>query len=59
MKITEEWPKVVLKKHIVSAAFHPCTSSLLMATGNLLGNVGLWKLGSVCCMDVEKAVFDD
>ncbi|XP_056269522.1 WD repeat-containing protein 76 [Pseudoliparis swirei] len=32
-------------ERIFSAAFHPCASSLLMATGDKLGKVGLWKLG--------------
>ncbi|XP_078108247.1 WD repeat-containing protein 76 isoform X2 [Sander vitreus] len=97
MKKTENRVAKVLKKRLVTAAFHPCTSSLLMATGNTLGNVALWKLdsdwgndgvlcfephalavaciafsrahptqllslshdGSLRCMDVQKAVFDD
>ncbi|TKS69870.1 WD repeat-containing protein 76 [Collichthys lucidus] len=97
MKITEDRVAKVVKDRIFSAAFHPCTSSLLMAAGDKLGKVGLWKLGgdwaddgvllfephtrpvgcmafsrahpthllslsydgSLRCMDVEKAVFDD
>ncbi|XP_031169885.1 WD repeat-containing protein 76 isoform X2 [Sander lucioperca] len=97
MTKTENRVAKVLKKRLVTAAFHPCTSSLLMATGNTLGNVALWKLdsdwgndgvlrfephalavaciafsrahpthllslsrdGSLRCMDVQKAVFDD
>ncbi|XP_039651494.1 WD repeat-containing protein 76 [Perca fluviatilis] len=97
MKTTEDREAIVVNKLLVCAAFHPCTSSLLMATGNTFGTVGLWQLGSdwgndsvlrfephtrvvaciafsrahpthllslshdgtVRCMDVEKAVFDD
>ncbi|XP_010755239.3 WD repeat-containing protein 76 [Larimichthys crocea] len=97
MKITEDRVAKVVKDRIFSAAFHPCTSSLLMAAGDKWGKVGLWKLGgdwaddgvllfephtrpvgcmafsrahpthllslsydgSLRCMDVEKAVFDD
>ncbi|TNN52329.1 WD repeat-containing protein 76 [Liparis tanakae] len=32
-------------ERVSSAAFHPCASSLLMATGDTLGKVGLWKSG--------------
>ncbi|XP_076012092.1 WD repeat-containing protein 76 [Genypterus blacodes] len=96
MRITEENVAKVVKDRIFSAAFHPCTSSLLMATGDKSGQVGLWNLGgdwgddgvllfkphnrpvpcmafsrvhpqllslsydgSLRCMDVEKAMFDD
>ncbi|KAK5873733.1 hypothetical protein PBY51_018745 [Eleginops maclovinus] len=97
MRITEHTVAKVVKERIVSAAFHPCTSRLLMATGDKWGNLGLWTLGgdwgddgvllfkphtspvscmafsraqptqllslsydgSLRCMDVEKAVFDD
>ncbi|XP_045889501.1 WD repeat-containing protein 76 [Micropterus dolomieu] len=97
MKINEDRVAKVVKGCIFSAAFHPCTSSLLMAAGSKTGQVGLWKLGgdwgddgvllfephtrsvacmafsrahpthllslsydgSLRCMDVEKAVFDD
>nr|XP_020475592.1 WD repeat-containing protein 76 isoform X2 [Monopterus albus] len=97
MRITEERVAKVVKDRIFSAAFHPCTSSLLMAAGDKWGKVGIWKLGgnwgddgvllfephtrpvgclafsrahatqllslsydgSLRCMDVEKAVFDD
>uniref|UniRef100_A0A3B5AX57 WD repeat-containing protein 76 n=1 Tax=Stegastes partitus TaxID=144197 RepID=A0A3B5AX57_9TELE len=97
MKITEDKVAKVVKDRIFSAAFHPCTSSLLMAAGDKWGKVGLWKLGgdwgddgvllfephtrpvgcmafstahptqllslsydgSLRCMDIEKAVFDD
>ncbi|AWP01830.1 putative WD repeat-containing protein 76-like [Scophthalmus maximus] len=97
MKITEDRVAKVVKDRIFSAAFHPCTSSLLMAAGDKWGKVGLWKLGgdwgddgvllfephtrpvgclafsrahatqllslsydgSLRCMDVEKAVFDE
>ncbi|XP_073319967.1 WD repeat-containing protein 76 [Pagrus major] len=97
MRITEDRVAKVVKDRIFSAAFHPCTSSLLMAAGDKWGKVGLWKMGgdwdddgvllfephtrpvgcmafskanpthllslsydgSLRCMDVEKAVFDD
>ncbi|XP_068586671.1 WD repeat-containing protein 76 isoform X2 [Cebidichthys violaceus] len=97
MRVTEGRVAKVVKSYICSAAFHPCTSSLLMAAGDRLGNVGLWKLGgdwgddgvllfkphtrpvscmafsrahpsqllslshdgSLRCMDLEKAVFND
>ncbi|XP_059205380.1 WD repeat-containing protein 76 [Centropristis striata] len=97
MRITEDRVAKVVKDRIFSAAFHPCSSSLLMATGDKWGKVGLWKMGgdwgddgvllfephtrpvgcmafsnaqpthllslsydgSLRCMDVEKAVFDD
>uniref|UniRef100_G3PVS7 WD repeat-containing protein 76 n=1 Tax=Gasterosteus aculeatus aculeatus TaxID=481459 RepID=G3PVS7_GASAC len=45
MRITEDTVAKVVKGHIYSASFHPCTSSLLVAAGDKLGNVGLWKLG--------------
>lgn len=47
MRITEENVAKVVKDRIFSAAFHPCTSSLLMATGDKWGQVGLWNLVSV------------
>ncbi|XP_033973037.1 WD repeat-containing protein 76 isoform X2 [Trematomus bernacchii] len=97
MRITEDTAAKVVKDRIFSAAFHPCASSLLMATGDKGGHLGLWKLGgdwgddgvllfrphtrpvsclafsraqpthllslsydgSLRCMDVEKAVFDE
>ncbi|XP_058485197.1 WD repeat-containing protein 76 isoform X1 [Solea solea] len=97
MKLTEDRVAKVVKDRIFSAAFHPCTSSLLMAAGDKWGKVGLWKLGgdwgddgvllfephtrpvgsllfskahashllslsydgSLRCMDLQKAVFDD
>ncbi|KAF3686798.1 WD repeat-containing protein 76 [Channa argus] len=97
MTIHEDRVAKVVKDRIFSAAFHPCTSSLLMAAGDKSGKVGLWKLGgdwgddgvllfephtrpvgcmafsrahgshlltlsydgSLRCMDVEKAMFDD
>ncbi|KAK1891815.1 WD repeat-containing protein 76 [Dissostichus eleginoides] len=97
MRITEDTVAKVVKERVFSAAFHPCTSSLLMATGDMGGHLGLWKLGgdwgdggvllfrphtrpvsclafsrarpthllslsydgSLRCMDVEKAVFDE
>ncbi|KAM9765041.1 WD repeat-containing protein 76 isoform 2-T2 [Menidia menidia] len=97
MRITEDKVVKVVKDRIFSAAFHPCSSSLLVAAGDKWGKVGLWNLGadwgddgvllfephtrpvscmafsraqptqlltlsydgSLRCMDVEKAVFDD
>ncbi|KAK5604914.1 hypothetical protein CRENBAI_006508 [Crenichthys baileyi] len=97
MTITEDNVVKVVKDRVFSAAFHPCSSSLLMAAGDKWGKVGLWNLGaewgddgvllfephsrpvgcmafsrvhptqlfsgsydgSLRCMDVEKAVFDD
>ncbi|XP_071378582.1 WD repeat-containing protein 76 isoform X2 [Centroberyx affinis] len=97
MRITGDRVAKVVKDRIFSAAFHPCTSSLLIATGDKWGRVGLWNLGggwgddgvllfephtrpvscmafsrthpthllslsydgSLRCMDVEKALFDD
>ncbi|XP_070765726.1 WD repeat-containing protein 76 [Enoplosus armatus] len=97
LRITEDRVAKVVKDRIFSAAFHPCTSSLLVAAGDKWGKVGLWNLGgdwdcdgvllfephtrpvacmafstahptqllslsydgSLRCMDVEKAVFDD
>ncbi|XP_066503991.1 WD repeat-containing protein 76 isoform X2 [Hoplias malabaricus] len=35
----------VVKGRIFSAAFHPCSSSLLMAAGDKYGHLGLWNLG--------------
>lgn len=46
MKITEEKVVKVVKDRIFSAAFHPCSSSLLMAAGDKWGKVGLWNLVS-------------
>ncbi|XP_037549712.1 WD repeat-containing protein 76 [Nematolebias whitei] len=97
MEITEDSVVKVVKDRVSSAAFHPCSSSLLIAAGDKLGKVGLWNFGadwgddgvllfephtrsvgcmafstvqpsqlltlsydgSLRCMDVEKAVFDD
>ncbi|KAK6294327.1 hypothetical protein J4Q44_G00351570 [Coregonus suidteri] len=36
----------VVKCRIFSAAFHPCSSRLLMAAGDKWGGVGLWNLDS-------------
>ncbi|XP_061600810.1 WD repeat-containing protein 76 [Cololabis saira] len=97
MRIREDAVVKVVKDRIFSAAFHPCSSSLLMAAGDKWGRLGLLKVGSdwgddgvllfephtrpvACmafsradptqllslsydgsmrCMDIEKAVFDD
>ncbi|XP_068454089.1 WD repeat-containing protein 76 isoform X2 [Clinocottus analis] len=45
MKITKDRVAKVVMEHIFSAAFHPSASSLLLATGDKLGKVELWKLG--------------
>lgn len=36
----------VVEDRIYSAAFHPASSSLLMAAGNIWGQLGLWKMGA-------------
>ncbi|XP_053172805.1 WD repeat-containing protein 76 [Scomber japonicus] len=46
MRITEDRVAKVVKDRIFSAAFHPCTTSLLMAAGDKWGKVGLWNLGA-------------
>lgn len=51
MKITEDSVVKVVKERVSSAAFHPCSSSLLMAAGDKLGKVGLWNFVScICCL---------
>ncbi|CAN9506717.1 unnamed protein product [Ophioblennius macclurei] len=45
MRITPANVAKVVKNRIFSAAFHPCTSSLLVAAGDKWGQVGLWNLG--------------
>lgn len=54
MRITEDRVAKVVKDRIFSAAFHPCSSSLLMAAGDKWGKVGLWKLVRfyLLCSDV-------
>ncbi|XP_061830724.1 WD repeat-containing protein 76-like isoform X2 [Nerophis lumbriciformis] len=97
MRISEDRVAKVVKDRIFSAAFHPSSTSLLMAAGDKKGKVGLWSLGedwgddgvllfephsrpvgclafsrahstqllslsydgSLRCMDVEKAAFDE
>ncbi|XP_014872136.1 WD repeat-containing protein 76 [Poecilia latipinna] len=97
LKMREDDVVKVVKDRIFSAAFHPCSSSLLLAAGDKWGKIGLWNMGaewgddgvllfephsrpvgsmafsrchpnqllsasydgSLRCMDVEKAVFDD
>ncbi|XP_024911338.1 WD repeat-containing protein 76 [Cynoglossus semilaevis] len=97
MKLTEDRVAKVVKDRVFSLAFHPCSSSLLVAAGDKWGKLGLWNVGgawgddgvllfephtrpvgcvafsraqatqllslsydgSMRCMDVEKAVFDD
>ncbi|XP_029354076.1 WD repeat-containing protein 76 [Echeneis naucrates] len=44
MRITEDKVAKVVKDRILSATFHPCNSSLLMAAGDKWGRVGLWNL---------------
>ncbi|XP_054626423.1 WD repeat-containing protein 76 isoform X2 [Dunckerocampus dactyliophorus] len=45
MTISEEKVAKVVKDRIFSAAFHPSSTSLLMAAGDKWGKVGLWSLG--------------
>ncbi len=56
MRITEERVAKVVKDRIFSAAFHPCTSSLLMAAGDKWGKVGLWKLVRFLCTVLNDVV---
>lgn len=63
MRITEDQVAKVVKDRIFSAAFHPCTSSLLMAAGDKWGKVGLWKMVCVLylftyCSDDDDVNFD-
>ncbi|XP_075906897.1 WD repeat-containing protein 76 [Nelusetta ayraudi] len=44
MKLAEERVAKVVKDRIFSAAFHPSSSSLLVAAGDKWGKVGLWNL---------------
>lgn len=44
MKLTENRVAKVVKDRVFSAAFHPCSSTLLVAAGDKWGKVGLWKL---------------
>lgn len=44
MRINEDRVVKVVKERIFSAAFHPCSSSLLMAAGDKWGQVGIWNL---------------
>lgn len=46
MRINEDQVAKVVTNRIYCAAFHPSCSSLLMAAGDTIGNVGLW--GLVC-----------
>lgn len=46
MKFTEDRVAKVVKDRVFSAAFHPCSSSVLMAAGDKWGRVGLWSLSS-------------
>lgn len=43
LRISEDRVVKVVKDRIFSAAFHPCTSHLLMAAGDKWGRVGLWS----------------
>lgn len=44
MKMTEDHVAKVVKDRIFSAAFHPCSSTVLMAAGDKWGRVGFWSL---------------
>lgn len=46
MRINKDQVAKVVMNRIYCAAFHPSCSSLFMATGDTIGNVGLW--GLVC-----------
>lgn len=46
MKMTEDRVAKVVKDRIFSMAFHPCSSTVLMAAGDKWGRVGLWSLSS-------------
>lgn len=46
MSIDESGVVKVVKDRISSAAFHPASSSLLMAAGNIWGQLGLLKMVS-------------
>lgn len=52
LKLTEERVAKVVKDRIFSAAFHPSTSSLLVAAGDKWGKVGLWNLVSFILLSV-------
>lgn len=46
MSIDDSGVVKVVRDRIVSAAFHPASSSLLMAAGNIWGQLGLLKMVS-------------
>ncbi|XP_029576838.1 WD repeat-containing protein 76-like isoform X1 [Salmo trutta] len=46
MELSKSGGVAKVKSRIVSVAFHPCSSRLLMAAGDKLGGVGLWNLDS-------------
>nr|XP_055063991.1 WD repeat-containing protein 76 [Misgurnus anguillicaudatus] len=46
MTIDDSGVMKVVEDRIFSAAFHPASSSLLMAAGNIWGQLGLWKMGA-------------
>lgn len=56
MRLTEDRVGKVVNNRICSAAFHPCSSSLLMAAGNKWGQVGLWKLVCFLCSFLYNGV---
>ncbi|XP_019722278.1 WD repeat-containing protein 76 [Hippocampus comes] len=45
MRISEDQVAKVVKERIFSAAFHPASTSLLMAAGDKYGKVGIWSVG--------------
>uniref|UniRef100_A0A3Q2Z5U3 WD repeat-containing protein 76 n=1 Tax=Hippocampus comes TaxID=109280 RepID=A0A3Q2Z5U3_HIPCM len=45
MRISEDQVAKVVKERIFSAAFHPASTSLLMAAGDKYGKVGIWSGG--------------
>lgn len=44
MKLTEDRVAKVVKDRVFSLAFHPCSSSLLVAAGDKWGKLGLWNV---------------
>lgn len=52
MKLAEVRVAKVVKDRIFSAAFHPGSSSLLVAAGDKWGKVGLWNLVSFVLLKV-------
>lgn len=56
LKIREDDVVKVVKDRVFSAAFHPCSSSLLLAAGDKWGKVGLWNMVS-CTFSLVRQRF--